>query len=330
MPTTSDNEITHLVLDNFAMARRKVLPTEPFLGLYHFTESEQVWRDLASWSQNRLPIDSPALHTYGASISDPARRQIAETFASLRMSPAVLDTNPAGDTAAAAFASLANRLLVQYLEFIAAYLRHPDNDYDVNEPEFVQIRGRANHIAATIRLFESVSETQAAIADATDAASEARIATAKLASENLSNTYSQYAKSEGVWANVFRGAAMLLTAAVAVVALMTGVPDDASIGRVVQHVATLAIGLGLAGYLANQGARQQTNATWAKVVAVQLASFDAYLGPVASPETRDQMRLLFASRAFGSAPEFSSSGRENDITWIQQLVTTLLSTRKPE
>ncbi|RKO26120.1 hypothetical protein D7Z96_05070 [Pseudarthrobacter phenanthrenivorans] len=67
----------------------------------------------------------------------------------------------------------------------------------------------------------------------------------------------------------------------------------------IQRAILLAGAFGLAGYLARQAHQHRSMANWAGSMAVQLKTFDTYLAAIDSSETKDELRMAFAARAFG-------------------------------
>lgn len=72
--------------------------------------------------------------------------------------------------------------------------------------------------------------------------------------------------------------------------------------HLVQRAIVTAAVFAFAAYLARQAHQHRSMANWAGSLAVQLKTFEAFLDPISSEEVRDQLRLSFATRAFGDHP----------------------------
>lgn len=69
-----------------------------------------------------------------------------------------------------------------------------------------------------------------------------------------------------------------------------------------QRALLLAGVFGLAGYLGRQAHNHRMQANWARSLAVQLQTFDAYIEPIQDSETKERLRTRFAARVFGDQP----------------------------
>lgn len=72
--------------------------------------------------------------------------------------------------------------------------------------------------------------------------------------------------------------------------------------RLIQKAIFIAGVFGIAGYFARQAHQHRSMANWAKSLAVQLQTFDAYVAAVESTDVKDELRKSFAARAFGDHP----------------------------
>ncbi|XAS74077.1 hypothetical protein VUN82_09710 [Micrococcaceae bacterium Sec5.1] len=72
--------------------------------------------------------------------------------------------------------------------------------------------------------------------------------------------------------------------------------------HLIQRAIITAAVFAFAAYLARQAHQHRSMANWAGSLAVQLKTFEAFLAPIASEEVRDQLRMSFATRAFGDHP----------------------------
>jgi hypothetical protein len=332
MTSPSENDISLAATNGLNNYVGRIAPTEPYIGYIQLIECLDAWRSFSQWLDKEVPVTSPGrVQTY-VSEDEADHARIALTVKLQELTEVLTehdpDLPPSIDHLAAEIARKAIELLAGYIRHVAAYINPTMLEQDKMRA-YARLKGRVERLLHTALLSDAVEEAQQATSEAKRAAKAAREAVAGLAANRLSKTYSQYAKTESTFAWGFLGAAIVITIGVGIYAFLSEVPAELSISQAIQHIATLAVALGLAGFLANQSGRHRTNATWSQVVGVQLTTLDDYLGPVESPEARDQMRLMFAARAFGSAPD-DTSGTGNDLTWIQQLVTAAVNSRKSE
>lgn len=301
----------------------QLMPIPPYVGFYMLFEIKDAWGAFHNWMYDNSPQASSARLILGTDEEhDRDRREIVDQF--LTWNENVPPDSGVSDSQHIAFAEESLHLLTTYLRHVAIHLR-PETLGQEKANSFIRLRGRVNGLVSAQSLRDSLEDSKQATEDAKRAAEETRTEMAKLSAATLSKSYLDYSKSEGRFAWGFNTAAVSLVVVTIVVALKQRVPADYSLSQSIQHVAIFAIALGLAGYLAKQGSRHRTNATWSKVVSVQLSTLDSYLGPVKNDETRDKMRLLFANRAFGSAPDVPSTG--DDFGWVQQIVSAIASNR---
>lgn len=144
---------------------------------------------------------------------------------------------------------------------------------------------------------------QAAI-KAEASADKAAGAAATTADRKMSSFYLELGTEERDTANAFRGWAIVLAfvaGGLALVFLATGI-DAGDYVQLIQRGLVLAAVLALAGYLARQAHQHRTMANWARSLAVQLQTFDAFIDPIDSVEVKDELRKVFALRVFGEHP----------------------------
>ena len=95
-----------------------------------------------------------------------------------------------------------------------------------------------------------------------------------------------------------------------------------------QRVIVTAAVFGLAGYFARQAAHHRTTANWARALAVQLKTFDAFIDPVASREVKEALRTKFAERVFGEPPAAKGDVSDLSPSPLAEKVLDLLSRGK--
>jgi hypothetical protein len=128
--------------------------------------------------------------------------------------------------------------------------------------------------------------------------------------KELSSGYAALAESEGRASTRYRVATLCLSVAAGVLGIgflvPTGVEGLTLIAGDYVHLAQRALALagvfGLAGYCARQAHQHRSMANWARALAVQLKTFDAYLSPIDDVAVKDALRVSFASRVFGEHP----------------------------
>lgn len=128
--------------------------------------------------------------------------------------------------------------------------------------------------------------------------------------KELSSGYAALADSEGVMSTRYRVATLCLSVLAGVLGIgfliPTGVEGLTLVEGDYTHLAQRALALagvfGLAGYCARQAHQHRSMANWARALAVQLKTFDAYLSPIDDVTVRNALRVSFASRVFGDHP----------------------------
>ncbi|UNK47091.1 hypothetical protein [Arthrobacter sulfonylureivorans] len=153
------------------------------------------------------------------------------------------------------------------------------------------------------RLRVATRLAEEAVRDAQKAADDARNAAGFSAGSKLTAQFDDLALKEGAAAKKYRFWTVVTVIAAVVSSYFLGPGENAQTGHAVFRIALLAGMLGLATYLGRQAAHHRTLSAWAGTIKVQLLTFDGYLAPVNDESLRDQMRVAFAARVFGSSPE---------------------------
>ncbi|AXH48363.1 hypothetical protein SEA_POLLUX_33 [Gordonia phage Pollux] len=299
-------------------------PMRPFVGYYLIFEIRDSWAVFHNWLDDNSSVASPARLILGTDegATTPERQKIFDLFS--KWQDDVPPDTGSSDEQNIVLAEKSLELLLAYIRHVAIQLR-PETLTGDAPASFSRLRGRVNSLVTSQSLRKALAESEEAAEEARSATAETREELAKLSSEHLSKTYSGFARSEGAFAWGYNIAAVGLVAGTIYFAVTNPAPADSSLSQTIQHLATFAIVLGLAGFLAKQGSRHRTNATWSRVVSVQLTTLGSYVGGAESAEARDKMRLLVASRAFGSAPDTPASG--DDFSWVQQIVSAIATNR---
>ena len=298
-------------------------PISPYTGYYLLFEIRNAIHNFATWLDENVSISSPA-RLIGSEDEevDPDRRELLQRYSTWRGN--IPPDSGTSDLQHVSFAEETLALLAEYVRHVTIHVG-PTTLNSGQIESLARVRGQVNSVSSAASFRSTIKMSAEAAEDARSAAKEARDELAKLAEGNLGKTYTQYAQSEDRVAWAYNIAAVILVGVTIVFAVTNQVPADSSLSQTIQHLATFAIVLGLAGYFAKQGSRHRTNATWSRVVSVQLATLSSYLSPVETAEVRDKMRLLFANRAFGSAPDTPAGG--DDFSWIQQIVSAIAANR---
>lgn len=125
----------------------------------------------------------------------------------------------------------------------------------------------------------------------------------KTAGSELTKHFDGFAASNALAARLYRGSSIVLTFLVLGAALWTYVSVQPNEPLEVIWRSSLLVGsIGLAAYLARQGAMHHELGTWAKTIAVQLSTFESYLASVEDEEAIAELRQRFAHRVFMSEP----------------------------
>ena len=187
---------------------------------------------------------------------------------------------------------------------------------------------RVARLKAVIDFRKAAQDAESAAETARTAAAAANSAASDLARVRLAADYRLYAGEQEKIAVLFTVSALVLAGAVGVYAIFfdDSTNSDSNTPQAIQNIARLAIGLGIAGYLAKQGSKHRAVATWAQTLTVQLATFGDYLAEVEEPTVRDELRLRFASKAFMSSPD-TAVDSSSDLTWAQQAIAGVVEKR---
>ncbi|MEV8150434.1 hypothetical protein AB0O52_20105 [Arthrobacter sp. NPDC080073] len=183
----------------------------------------------------------------------------------------------------------------------------PDNNSMLWAVERVRVIKREVEARSQLKRLEKATST------AEESASRASQAAGTAGESAMSAHFDSLATKEARTANWFRGSTigamlsggvlaawLLLGPEVGVKALAIDAGDYVHLAQRV--IATGAI-FALAGYLAKQAHQHRTTANWARALAVQLQTFDAFMDPVQSDGAKDQLRIAFASHVFGEPPK---------------------------
>ncbi|QDH92477.1 hypothetical protein SEA_DMITRI_34 [Gordonia phage Dmitri] len=171
-----------------------------------------------------------------------------------------------------------------------------------------------------------VPELQTLLVDVQEAEKAAREATSHVANIKLAEAVTAFCSREKRNAMWWRMATVLATLAALGVGWLVGLPE--TVPESIQHTATIAIVLGLAGYCARQASRHASAAGWAEVTGIQLQTFDDFVKSVSSVQVQDDIRRQFALHAYG--PSGSTENRaaaDAEIGALQQLLGALSPTK---
>lgn len=175
------------------------------------------------------------------------------------------------------------------------------------------IRGRLRGLDEGYSLTSTAKRAREPLASAEESASKASSAAGATADKVLSSFYEQLGKDEQDTADRFRGWAIALGSVAGLIALifLSGgsvlrvVWLDIAAGdyvHLIQRGLVLAAFLALATYLAKQAHQHRTMANWARSLAVQLKTFDAFIDAIDGASVRDELKKNFTLRVFGDHP----------------------------
>lgn len=179
--------------------------------------------------------------------------------------------------------------------------------------EFVEsMRGRLHALDADYALKSATKRASEAAARAEESASKASTAAGVTADNAMSVFYAEFGANEEATANLFRTWAIGLGSVAGVIACAFLSGAGLGVGwleipagdyvHLIQRGLVLAAFLALAGYLARQAHQHRTMGNWARSLAVQLKTFDAFIDAIEDSAVRDDLRREFASRVFGDHP----------------------------
>lgn len=189
------------------------------------------------------------------------------------------------------------------------------------------------------RLARLGERAEAAVTKSEAAADSASAAAGRTGEDSMSSYYSELGEAEEASANTFRWltVAMSLVAGGAALLFVLGPSGGLTILEIKSddyvHLAQRGIFIagvfGLAGYFARQAHQHRSMSNWARSLAVQLKTFDAYLFAVEGVEARDDLRRSFAARAFGDHPAMkgeptvtpSAAAMDTAVEWAAKLTS---------
>lgn len=147
---------------------------------------------------------------------------------------------------------------------------------------------------------------------ASQAAGNALQAAGDVGEGTMSSHFDSLANTEARTADWFRWstiAAMIAGGGLAVwlvlgpeISATASVVESGDYVHLIQRLIATGAIFALAGYLARQAHQHRTTANWARALAVQLQTFDAFMGPVQSDDVKDQLRTAFAAHVFAAPP----------------------------
>lgn len=176
-----------------------------------------------------------------------------------------------------------------------------------------QIGERLKRMDEKGALAAATKRAEEAAAKAAKSASKASSAAGKTADNELASFYETLGNDEQGTANLFRRWAISLGAVAGALA-WTFLSGGAGLNvdwlelaqgdyvHLIQRGLVLAASLALATYLAKQAHQHRTMANWARSLAVQLKTFDAFADAIADSGVQDELRKAFAARVFGDHP----------------------------
>lgn len=182
---------------------------------------------------------------------------------------------------------------------------------------------RLEQMELSHRLRVATRLAEAAAQGAQKAADDARNAAGFASTKELTKQFNQLATRESTSAKRFRLWTIVTIIAAVALSYFLRPADDASTGEALFRIALLAGVLGLATYLGRQAAHHRNLSTWAATIKVQLLTFDGYVDPVREETLRDQMRVAFAARVFGSAPESKDEPSPTLASPVAELVAQI-------
>jgi hypothetical protein len=205
------------------------------------------------------------------------------------------------------------------------------------------IRERLRTLDDEYGLVSAAKRAQEAAASAEESATKASSAAGSTADQVMSAFYEKLGNDEQSTANLFRRWAIGLgsfAGAMAWVFLSGG--DSLGFGwldiaagdyvHLIQRGLVLAAFFALATYLAKQAHQHRTMANWARSLAVQLKTFDAFVDAIDDASVRNELRQAFAARVFGDHPavkgEPALSASSQSVTALTEVLAKVLPATK--
>ncbi|MFC3299787.1 hypothetical protein FJV46_11440 [Arthrobacter agilis] len=181
---------------------------------------------------------------------------------------------------------------------------------EANRRSVEVLLARLEQIQLSYSLRSANEQASVALREARSAAEDARAAAGLASGSKLTERFAAMGRKHFWAATTFR----VLTAVgvlgaiwgvliVPSATLADGTGTDSETAVAILRVSLLAGALGLATYFGRQAAYHRDVSTWANTIKEQLLTFDGYVDPVDDPQLRDQMRVAFAARVFGSSPD---------------------------
>ena len=182
---------------------------------------------------------------------------------------------------------------------------------------------------------ELVASTRKSASVASEAATSASEAAGTTGENVMASYFESFGDQEWEAATRFRLWTIVLLAAGGVLAAVflllpafgvTGLAVDAGdYVHLAQRVVVTAAVFALAAYLARQSHQHRTLVNWARAIAVQLKSFDAFMAPVTSAEAKELLRAQFAARVFGEPPILKGDAPAGESSLVPDKLWELLS-----
>lgn len=329
------------LLDDLGDLGQAVIP-EDNVDLYDIRESVGLLADfLANQFVYRTYTDAPGTVRKRQPITDGFLNQVESAVTGIRE---ILVSQDNMDLTSFETRTL-KRSLAQALERAErkefAFLTVPEQ---AEMDHFAEsIRARLRELDDEYDLMSVATRAKEAAASAEESATKASSAAGSTADQVMSAFYEQLGKDEQLTANLFRKWAIGLgsfAGAMAWVFLSGG--DALRVGwlhiaagdyvQLIQRGLVLAAFLALATYLAKQAHQHRTMANWARSLAVQLKTFDAFIDAIDDVNVRNELRKAFAARVFGEHPavkgEPALSASSQGVTAFTEVLSKVIPASK--
>lgn len=170
-------------------------------------------------------------------------------------------------------------------------------------------------------------------AEGTQALDALKRASGAVGDVQMASFYATMAQGETESANRFRGwtVAFVVSGGIAGLGFLFLPPDflfpvtseaDRYI-RLIQKAIAVAGLFGIGAYMSRQAHQHRTLANWARSLAVQLQTLDAYLAAIANPDIKDELRKTFAIRAFGDHPAMKGDPQPAESSTVDAAIGLL-------
>lgn len=204
----------------------------------------------------------------------------------------------------------------------------PAEDWDKEAQSLLLSAGSVRQAAARMVHAERLSAvSEKAAKRASASAAEAEQAAGTAGESSLASWFDDYGKREHLASSFFRLLAFVGLASAACLAWWFFLESETQVFSASSLVFRAAILLAVAAfstYAIRLASQHRQQGSWAKSIAVQLKSFQAFIRPVADGATKDAIYLQFAKRILGESPLTTGDKHESSLNITAQDLISLV------